>query len=89
MAVLTDTQCAKFRQGLHEVLDLLQAENPHLTKGELKAGFQAIEDWWENNRANLKDDIDTAMGRTPATKISNALAKRMGKIWLQYKWGIE
>jgi hypothetical protein len=89
MAVLDDARCAKFRQGLHDRLDLLQAENPTLTKAELKAGFQAIEDFWENNRIALKADIDTAMGRTPATKISNALAKQMGKIWLQWKWGVE
>lgn len=86
MTVLTDVQCTKFRHKLHdEALELQQAELPHLTKAELKAGFQAIEDFWETNRATLKSDIDTAVGQN----ISIALAKKMGKFWLQYKWGVE
>lgn len=85
MAILTDYRCTKFRQKLHNDLDLQLAESPHLTKIQLKAGMQAIEDFWENNRATLKTDIDTAIGQN----ISNALAKKMGKYWLQWKWGIE
>ena len=85
MAILTDEQCTAFRHKLHKSLDLLLAESPHLTKAELKAGFQAIENFWETNRVVLKNDIDIAIGRN----ISNALAKKMGKLWLQWKWGVE
>lgn len=84
MAILTDYQATKFRQLLHEDLDLLIADNCS-DKTELKAAFQAVEDFWEDNRAALKSKIDIAMGRT----ISNALAKKIGKYWLKYKWGLE
>lgn len=83
--IITDVLSTKFRHKLHESLDLLQAESPPLTKAQIKLGVQAIEDFWENNRAVLKSNIDTAVGQT----ISNALAKKMGKWWLQYKWEIE
>ena len=83
MAILTDIQCTTFRHFLHaDGLDLLQAESPHLTKDELKAGFQAIEDFWESNRAALRNAVVTAIGQN----ISDALLKKMGKFWLQWKW---
>lgn len=86
MATLTDAQCTAFRHKLHtEALDLQLAEMPHLTKAQLKVGFQAIEDFWEANRATLKFGIDTAVGQN----ISNALAKKMVKFWLQWKWRFE
>lgn len=86
MAILTDTECTYFRHDLHrEALDLQQAESPHLTKAQLKAGFQAIEDFWEANRATLKSSMVAAIGQN----ISNALARKMGKFWLRHKWRIE
>lgn len=86
MATLTDAQCTAFRHKLHvDGLDLMQVESPHLTKPQLKTAFQAVEDFWEANRIALKSQIDTAVGQS----ISNALAKKIGKYWLQYKWGGE
>ena len=86
MAILTDVEAAKFRQALHgDGLDLLQAESPPLNKTQLKAAFQAVEDFWEANRISLKQSMDTAAGQT----ISVALAKKIGKYWLQHKWGLE
>lgn len=85
MATLTDAQCTWYRQMLHKSKGLLKAESPVLTHAQIKAAFQAIEDFWENNRTTLKSDIDTAVGQT----ISNALAKKMGKWWLKSKWGGE
>lgn len=86
MAILSDTVLATMRQKLHgDGLALLQAESPPLSKAEIKAAVQAIEDYWETNRANIKANIDAAVGRT----ISVALAKKLGKYWLQYKWGLE
>lgn len=83
MATITDVQCAKWRQKLHrESLSLMQGEATPLTKAEYKAAFQAVEDFWEINRTALKSDIDTAVGRT----ISNALAKKIGRQWMQSKW---
>lgn len=86
MAVLTKAQHTKFRHLLHdEALGLLQAESPHLTKNEIKLIFLTIDSWWEDNRVSLKSTIDTALGRS----MSNALAKKFGRFWLQYKWGLE
>ena len=86
MATLTDEKNAEFRRMLHrEALDLLQAESPPLTKPELKAGFQAIEDFWEASRVSLKADMVSAIGKN----ISSSLAKKMGRFWLQHKWGLE
>ena len=83
MGTITDFQCAKFRQKLHdESFDLLQAESPALTKAEIKTAFQMIEDFWENNRTTLKTNIETVLGKS----ISNNLAKKIGKWWLEYKW---
>ena len=86
MATITDYQAAKFRQELHKkVYDELLAISPPLTKAQLKAAFQACEDFWENSRAGLKADIDTAVGQA----LSVSLAKKIGKLWLKWKWGIE
>ncbi|MHA2063733.1 MAG: hypothetical protein ACXABY_05040 [Candidatus Thorarchaeota archaeon] len=86
MAILTDQQCTAIRQLLHEDgLDLLEAESPHLTKPQIKDALQAIEDWYESERINVKADIVTAIGRP----ISNALAKKLGKFWMRMKWGLE
>ncbi len=86
MATITDVQCGKWRQRLHaESLDLMQAESTPLTKAEFKAAFQAVEDWYESERATVKGNIDTAVGRT----ITNALAKKIGKQWMNWKWGVE
>ncbi len=86
MAILTNFQCAKWRQKLHrDYLALMQGEAIPLTKTEYKAAFQAIENFWENNRLTLKSDIDTAIGRS----IGNSLAKKIGKQWMESKWGGE
>lgn len=86
MATISDSKAAKFRQDLHgEGLSLLQAESPPLTKAQLKAAFQAVEDFWETNRVTLKASMDAAAGVT----MSNALAKKIGKFWLKDKWGLE
>ncbi len=86
MAIITNKHCAKFRQNLHrEALALMQAEPIPLTKTEYKAAFQAIEDFWEANRVVLKGDINAAVGRN----ISNTLARKIGKQWMQSKWGGE
>ena len=86
MATLTDAQATKLRHFLHaEHFNLMEGESPPLTKAQYKAALQACEDFWENNRLSLKADIDTAVGVT----ISNQLAKKIGKYWLQLKWGFE
>ncbi len=80
MAVLTDSQVAKFRQELHRNhLDLMKAEATPLDKPEYKAVWQAIEDRYENDRSGYKTDMDTALGRAMTT----ALADEMEDLWLR------
>jgi hypothetical protein len=54
-----------------------------LSKSQLQAAMQAIEDEWEDNEAALKTAVDTAAGVT----LTNLLAKKLGKVWMQNKWG--
>jgi hypothetical protein len=83
MGTITDAQSAKMRQFLHQGhFDLMEGELPPLTKVDYKAVYQAVETFWENNRLVLKAAMDTAAGQT----ISNELAKKIGKYWMQKKW---
>lgn len=56
-----------------------------LSKAQWKAALQAIDDWYESERAAVKAAIDTAAGVT----LSNPLAKKLGRVWMQQKWGGE
>lgn len=61
-------------------------ELPNLpTKSQMLAAFEVIDTIWENNRATIKGQIDTAIGQI----IQNTLAKEIGKCWLGWKFGKE
>lgn len=77
-----DLRSALYRSGFgKEELKAL----PNLpSEPQLLAAFQAIETFWENNRATLKANIDSALG-IPTT---NALARKIGRAWLDYKFRI-
>jgi len=51
------------------------------SKSQLKAVFQAIEDWWESEQATLKAAIDNAYGQTTTV----ALARKIMKAWVAWK----
>lgn len=86
MGTISQSQACEIRQALHEVaLDLLKAQSPPLTKDQLLSTIQAIEDWWDANRATLKSAMEAAAGAT----LSNALAKTIAKYWLRMKWELE
>ena len=55
------------------------------TKTQLMAAFSVLDNIWENNRAAIKTQIDTAIGQT----LTNSLAKEIGKVWLGWKFGKE
>ena len=59
----------------------IRALTPLPPKASWLAGFQAIEDFWETNRATLKGNIDTAMGITT----TSVLARTIGLAWLVWK----
>lgn len=85
---LTNQQYTELRRKLYKwnmAKTEMKAEPSLLNKAEIKAAFQVIEDFWENNRVTLKSNIDTATGKS----ISNALAKKLAKCWMSWKWGGE
>ncbi len=81
MAVLTPAQLAEMRRSL-EKDDTLGAVN--FTKVEANQALQAIEDWWEANRANLNTAINTA---TSPFVFTVAQKKLIGRYWLWHKFG--
>jgi len=52
-------------------------------KTQLIAVFQVLEDFWENNKATVKGDMETALGFS----ITGTLAKKIGRAWLESKFG--
>ena len=79
MAVLNAKQLAKLRQGF-------QREGNHgaWVKADLNDAYQAIEDWWEANRANLGSAIDTA---TAPLVLPTGIKKELARQWLGDKLG--
>lgn len=87
MAVITDADLADmylqlYRKG--EGKEEIKADGL-LAPAIIKAVFQALEDRFENGRAALKMDMEAAVGRP----MSNAAAKKYGRTWLRWKWGLE
>lgn len=87
MAVLTNSDYTELRKAVYRLgfgKEELKAL-PYLpNKSQLKAVFQEIEDYWENNQVTLKSDMDAAMGQT----MTNPLAKKFGKVWMKWKKGV-
>ena len=86
MAVLTDADFAAIRKNARSDPAAKQEYiNSGLTKTQWKAAVQALEDWFESNRAAQKAVMDTATGVT----LANPLAKKIGRTFYQWKWGGE
>jgi hypothetical protein len=89
MAALTAQQYTELRRALYrkgrgkEELKAL----PHLpTQAQLWAAFQVLEDFWENNRVQLRNDIVAALGNPSAPMPTlNDLARLVGHTWLESK----
>ena len=83
MATITQAWCIKLRHRLHRYhMDLLLAPSPPLTKTQLLAALQSLEDNFEAAKVSWKADMETAMGQS----ISNNLAKKIAKFWMENKW---
>ena len=86
MAVLTDSDSGEIRKALYAAgqgKEELKALPNLPNEAQLKAAFQAIEDFWTNNAATLKTNMETALGRT----ITATLARKIGRAWLEWKTG--
>lgn len=86
MAVLTNDDYGQIRESLYKASfgkEELKALPNLPSEAQLKAAFQAIEDFWANNAATLKTNMETALGRS----ITAALARKIGRAWLEWKTG--
>jgi hypothetical protein len=84
MAVLTDTDYGAIRHSVYTAgqgKEELKALGNLPTKAQLKAAFQVLEDFWSDNAAQVKTDLETALGFS----ITGALAKKIGLAWLIWK----
>lgn len=87
MAILTNEDYGPLRKSLYragfgkEELKALLGGLP--SEAQLLAAFQVIEDLWADNAVQIKADLEAALGRT----ITNALAKKIGRAWLEWKTG--
>ncbi len=86
MAVLTGQDFVKYFRRLHsdpEAYATLKAEG--ISRQQLQAAMQAIEDRWEADRSGYKADADAAAGVT----LTVMMAKKLAKAWMENKWGGE
>ena len=87
MAVITDADVRDMYSQLYrkgEGKEEIKADGL-LSPTVIKAVFQAIEDWYEGERVTVKAAIVAAAGRP----MSNAAAKKYGRVWMRRKWGLE
>jgi hypothetical protein len=79
MAILTGDQLAELRRGIAG-----EAVSVNWSKSTANAATQAIEDWYEAQRASLGAQIDSA---TSPFVFTNSQKKSLGKFWLKQKFG--
>jgi succinylarginine dihydrolase len=86
MAVLGNDDYGQIRESLYKAgfgKEELKALPNLPNEAQLKAAFQVMEDLWTNNAATVKTNIETALGRS----ITAALARKIGRAWLEWKTG--
>lgn len=80
MAVLTTSELSALRREV-----AAEGGAVDYTKPTINAALQAIEDWFEANRANLGAAVEAA---APGS-FNAAAKKRLVKFWLRQKFGRE
>lgn len=83
MATLTATQLAEMRRRFVAKLGDVAID---FDKPTVNSAFQAIEDWYEANKAQISSDIDAA---TTPYVFTGAQKKLLGAYWLLQKSGRE
>lgn len=81
MPILNSDQLAKLRQEVVRGMESVDFDKP-----TINAAFQAVEDAFENIRAQLNADINAA---TSPDTLPAPVKKRLVKFWLQQKAGRE
>ena len=62
-----------------------ELKSAEISKSQLRAGFDTLNEDYEDRRLTIKGLVDTAMGITT----TNTFAKKLGKAWLDWKAGGE
>ena len=86
MAVLTSADLTAYKRAIRRdpiAKAELRALSP--SKADWTAAMQGLEDWFEAERPNIKVAMQTASGLT----LSNALAKKLARVWMERKFGGE
>jgi len=86
MAVLDNNDFTFYKHALrNDPVAKAQRKAASLSKAQLQAAFQAVEDWFEGQRATIKGDMDAASGVT----LTPVMARKIAKVWMMRKLGGE
>jgi len=77
MAVMTSDELVELRQ------ECAVGETVSWNKATINTALQAVEDWFEANKASLAGEIDTA---TAPFTFTNAQKKKLVAYWLRQKF---
>jgi hypothetical protein len=87
MAVLDNDDFTAYKRALrNNPTARAEMKAAGISKAQWKAALQSIEDWYEADRATVSGLIDTA---TSPAVLTNALKKKLGRVWMQRKFGGE
>lgn len=84
MATLTKKDKTEMRRDYFKPGDgqeHFKGANPSMSGEQILAALQAVEDWFNNERATLKTEMDTAAGVT----MTNQQARILARAWLAWK----
>ncbi len=82
MAILTNDDFTEYKRALRRDPDAkseMRALSP--SKTAWKAALQALEDGYTSRRVAIKGEMDTALGEP----MTNAMAKKLEKVWMQQR----
>lgn len=86
MATLTSADFTRHKKQLMSDPEALaEMKAAGLSKAQWMAALQAIEDRWTADQANYKAAADAAAGKT----LTNLMAKKLAKVWMENKWRSE
>lgn len=86
MSTLTNADFTRIKHMLRsDAAAKAEMQAAALPKQKWMDTLQALEDWWEATaqQTAIKSNLDAAAGVT----LSNSLAKKLGKVWMQNKFG--
>jgi hypothetical protein len=80
VAIVTDADLVQMRRKVASALSEVDYAKP-----AIGAAIQALEDWYEAARADANSDINAATDAISVPRLSNAVKKQIGGMFLAYK----